>query len=178
MFFGFNYFGFQFCRFDVQRTGGEEHCPIFTAVCQLSSIKCSGSSSTKKIAKQIAARAVLDVVQNDMKNGNRSQLTVIESDPPKKLFRIFRELRKTTAIESTPLNLLDRHNFFLQLPEEDCNHARKVLLDETGIYGKTSKVKVDFACAALKIRYEIKDVGRSRSNYKNFSLQGDYDSYR
>lgn len=40
---------------------GEPHRPIFTGLCQLSSIKFTGAASKKNIAKQMAFRAVLDI---------------------------------------------------------------------------------------------------------------------
>lgn len=159
------------CRFDVKRTGGAEHCPIFTAVCRVSSIERTGSGSTIKNAKQIAARAVLDVVQNDFKNESQPQPVPVP-DSPKKLFRLYREHRKPD-IKKIPKTLRNRHHFFLRLPEEDRICAQKILLDESGIY--TNATKVDELCAALKLQYEIRNAQKNRSKYKIFVLVGDFD---
>lgn len=72
------------CRFDVRRTGGEEHRPIFTARCEASFIKRKATASSKKDAKQLAARAVLDVIQSE--GDNQPQLAVAVLDPSEGLF--------------------------------------------------------------------------------------------
>lgn len=94
--------------------------------------------------------------------------------PPDNPFTLYRRLQLPVP-ESTPLTLRNRHNFFIRLPEEDRNHARKILLDKSKIYGETCKHKVDLTCDALKLQYKIKNVGKNRSNYKIFSLEGDND---
>lgn len=154
-------------RFDVERTDGEDHCPIFTAVCQLASIKRTSESVTRKNAKQIAARAVLEIVQNE----NQLQLAPAVSDPPKKLFRSYHELRKTPQVKSMAKTLHNRHNFFLQLPEEDRVRAQEILIDD----GITNKDKVALACNALKLQYEIQSANRKQPNFKIFSLKEGYD---
>lgn len=153
-------------RFSEERKGGADHCPIFTAVCELSSIKRTGSASTKQNAKQIAARAVLEVI----KNQNQLPLAPVESDSPKKLFRIYRENRKTPQVKSTK-TLLNRHNFFMQLPEGDRIRARGILLDDS----ITNENKIDFACTALKLQGEFQNANRKQSDFKIFSLKDGYD---
>ena len=94
------------------------------------------------------------------------------SEPPKKLFRSYRNLRQDTKIQSSPVKLRNRHNFFLRLPEEDRIRAQEIVLDQSGIYGTTNKDKVDFICAALKFQYKICNA---HGNYKMFVLNNDCD---
>lgn len=154
-------------RINVNRTGGEQHSPIFTAVCQVSSIKRSASSSTKKNAKQIAARAVLDIIQKN----SQLQLKPVVSDSPNKIFRLYHELRKTPQIKSKPKTLSNRHNFFMLLPENDRIRAQEILLDENG----TNKDKVHLKCNALKLEYEIRNANKKHPNFKIFTLKKGYD---
>lgn len=161
-------------RFNIQQAYGEPHRPMFTVSCQLSSIKRTGTFSTKKIAKQIAARAVIDVIQSFPQNEEQQQLApVVQSEPPEKLFMTYRELKKS-GIKPRTVRLRDRHQFFLRLPEEDRIEAGKILLDESGIYG-TVMDKVDLACDALKLKYEIKDVPKDLRGNKIFVLLSNHD---
>lgn len=158
-------------RFDVSRTGGEQHCPIFTATCQVSSIKLFASSSTVKNAKQSAARAVLDIIENQ----NQLQLEPAVSDSPKKIFRLYHEIKKAPRVESAPKTLSNRHNFFLQLPENCRMRAHEILLDESNVYG-TNENRVHRTCSALQLEYEIINANRKkRTNYKIFALKKGYD---
>lgn len=149
----------------MQRTGGKDHLPIFSAVCEVSSIKCTAVASNKKDAKQFAARAVLDAIQNENDSANQ----------PKTLFRLHRKHRANTQSKSADDTLRNRHNYFMCLPEEDRNRAREILLDASEKYGITNKKKIDIVCAALKLQYNIQNMNQSRSNYKVFSLEVDFD---
>lgn len=148
---------------------GDPHRPVFTVKCQLSSISRTGTFSTKKGAKQIAARAVLDIVQNFKQNEEQQKIaTVPTTEPPEKLFITYREL-KNSGIKPRTVRLRDRHQFFLRLPGNDRLEANKYLLDESGIYG-TSKDIVDLACDALKLKYDIYDVPNDTRGRKIFAL--------
>lgn len=148
---------------------GDPHRPVFTVKCQLSSISRTGTYSTKKGAKQIAARAVLDIVQKFSQNEEQQQIaTVPHSEPPEKLFITYREL-KNSGIKPKTVRLRDRHQFFLRLPEKDRVEANKYLLDQSGIYG-TSKDVVDLVCDALKLKYNIYNVPNDVRGRKIFAL--------
>lgn len=148
---------------------GDPHRPVFTVKCQLSSISRTGTYSTKKGAKQIAARAVLDIVQKFSQNEEQQQIaTVPHSEPPEKLFITYREL-KNSGIKPKTIRLRDRHQFFLRLPGKDRIEANKYLLDQSGIYG-TSKDVVDLVCDALKLKYNIYNVPNDVRGRKIFAL--------
>lgn len=153
----------------MQQAYGDPHRPMFTYKCQLSSISRTGTFSTKKGAKQIAARAVLDIVQNFPQNVEQQQIaTVPISEPPEKLFITYREM-KNSGIKPKVNRLRDRHLFFLRLPVDDRIEANKYLLDQSGIYG-TSKDVVDLVCDALKLKYNIYPVPNDVKGRKIFAL--------
>lgn len=130
----------------------------------------SDTSTKIKDIKQIVSHAAPSIVQNE----SQPPAAPLVSDPPENLFNTYHKLR-TPTIQSTPLTLHNRHNFFLRLPEENQIRAREILLDQSGIFGTTNKDKVNLTCKALELRYKFQNSGKRQSNYKIFSLQGDYD---
>ncbi|XP_055320515.1 uncharacterized protein LOC129577461 [Sitodiplosis mosellana] len=160
---------------------GQPHAPIFTYVCQIASIKRTGTFSTKKGAKQIATRAVIDVVQNFGLNEEQMQVaTVVDAEQKERgavdaePLPTYNELKESQAKLWTP-RIRDRHNYFLQLPKDDRNEAEKILMDDSStIYG-TSKNKVDLICAALKLKYNVIDIPNHQQEFKVFYLHGNHD---
>lgn len=161
------------CRFEVMQACGEPHRPEFTVVCQLAHIKRTGTFSTKKGAKQIAAQAMLAFVQNISLNENQQQIATVDSEPSEKVFRTYRELKKSD-IKPISVRIRERHNHFLRLPEEDRLAAYDILRSGGAAIG-TNKDIVDLICKTLKIRYEIKDAPDQAKNQKIFLLLDDYD---
>lgn len=152
---------------------GEPHRPQFTSICKLASIKRTGTFSTKKGAKQLAAKAMLEVVQNISQNEHQQQVATLDTDSTEKVLRTYRELKKSDQ-KYTAIQLRKRHKYFEKLPVEDRNAAYDILMKEDEIYG-SSKDKVDLTCKALKLKYEIKDVPDHPDRFKVFILHGDYD---
>lgn len=145
-------------------------------MCQLAGIKRTGTASTKKGAKQIAAQSMLSCVQNISQNENDQQvatLATVEAEPTEKIFRTYRELKKSD-IKPISVRLRDRHNHFMRLLDEDRKAAYQILKNNEAYIG-TSRDKVDLICKALKIRYEIKEIPDHPQKYKVFLLTGDYD---
>lgn len=144
-----------FCRYKEYPSYGEPHRPTFTGICQLSSIKRTGSASKKSTAKQLAFRAILDLVQNFSQNEEQQQLIPIatatakfETESPP--FPTYRELVKL-GIKPVSLRLRNRHKFFQRLPQEDRTAARQILFDHSG----ADKEKVELTCDALNLKYNI-----------------------
>lgn len=164
------------CRFKLKQAYGEPHRPIFTGECQLSSIKRTGTASKKTIAKQLAFHAVLDIVQNFPQNEEQQQLTTIDQseldsdlEPPKLL--TYHEMINL-GITPTVQRICDRHEFFLRLPEQDRIEACKILSEEND----TNKQKIDLACNALKLKYNVhNDPSETHSDRKVFVLGGQHD---
>lgn len=152
---------------------GEPHRPEFTVMCQLAHIKCTGTASTKKGAKQIAAQSMLSFVQNISQNEDQQQVATVDAEPTEKTFRTYRELKKSD-IKPISIRIRDRHNHFMRLPGEDRQAAYEILKSDGASIG-SNKDKIDLICKALKIRYDIKDIPDHPENHKIFLLLDDYD---
>ncbi|XP_031617131.1 interferon-inducible double-stranded RNA-dependent protein kinase activator A homolog A-like [Contarinia nasturtii] len=159
--------------FDVKKTG-ESHSPIFTCVCRVSKIQRIGIYSTKSGARQIAAREMLEVIQNLDLNKEQNQIETVVSEPPEKIFRDYHEAKKV-PVQSRAIRISDRHNFFLRLPEEDRNEAKEILMDDSTVIHGTTKDRVDLACAALKLKYAISSIPNHQQQFKSFHLLNDHD---
>lgn len=163
-----------FIRFEVMQACGEPHRPEFTVVCQLAHIKRTGTSSTKKGAKQIAAQTMLSFVQNISLNEDQQQIATVDAEPTEKTFRTYRDLKKSD-IKPISVRMRDRHNYFMRFPEEDRRAACSVLRSDGANVG-TNKDIVDLVCKTLKVRYEIKEAPNHKTDkLKIFVLLGDYD---
>lgn len=160
-------------RFTEIQAFGEPHRPMFTYTCQLSSIKRNGTFSTKKGAKQIAARTVLELVRSFPQNEEQMQIATINAESPEKIFKTYREYREA-GIRPPVRSLRNRHNYFLELPEEDRNVATNILTDDSDVTYGSSKDKVDLVCAALKLKYNVKDLPEE-PRIKIFHLHGVHD---
>lgn len=161
-------------RFEELQASGEPHRPLFTFVCKLSSVKRIGTFTTKRGAKQIAARRVLEIIQNFSQNDEKKLIATVDAEPPEKTLRRYREIRKLPT-KPTTLRLRDRHNFFLRLPEADRNEAIKILMDDSMVIYGTNKDKVDLICKALKLKYAITDVPNHQQQFKAFNLIENFD---
>lgn len=152
---------------------GEPHRPEFTVVCQLAKIKKTGTSSTKKGAKQIAAQKMLEFVQSIRQNEDQQQIATVDAEPSERTLKTYRELKKSD-IKPISVRIRDRHDFFMRLPVEDREAACEILRRNDVHYG-TSKDKVDLICKALKLRYDIKEVTDHSEKFKIFVIIDDYD---
>lgn len=154
----------------MKQAYGESHRPVFTVECQLSSIKRTGTASQKSVAKQLAFRAVIDIVQSSTQNEEQQQLAATaqqsDSESETSKFLSYREMIKL-GITPTVRHLCDRHKFFLRLPEQDRLEAGKILSDANG----TNKQKIELACDALKLKYNISNAPNdTHGDHKVFVL--------
>nr|AFX89026.1 R2D2 isoform a [Mayetiola destructor] len=162
--------------FEEMQAYGEPHRPRFTIVCSLSSIQRTGTSTTKKSAKQLAAKAMLDVVQNISQNEELQQVATLDAEPTEKILKTYRELKKSDN-KYTAIRLRDRHQYFRQLPAEDRNKAYDILMKD-GAMTDSSQEIVDLTCRALNLKYQIKAIPDHPERVKAFILLGDYDCKR
>lgn len=146
-------------------------------MCCLSSIKRSGSFSTKKGAKQLAAEAMLNVVQELSSIHDADKLIApVDYEPPDKVYRTYRELKKSD-IKPKIFNLSNRHKYFMKLPEEDRAAAEKILEGKSGAFsGHSDRDILDLALKALKIEYEVDDIPDHLFKHKVLIMKGDMDS--
>lgn len=155
-------------------TTDDTFSPLFICTCQVSNIKRTGTFTTKKGAKQIAAREMLEVVQNLVENEKSKPIATIEADPPEKIFRAYRECKEWPKKVRAPL-IRNRHTFFLRLPEADRNEAKRILMDDSSVIYGTSKDRVDLTCAALKLKYGVSSIPNHAKQFQAFHLIGDHD---
>lgn len=164
------------------QSGGQPHAPVFTYVCQVASIKRTGTFSTKKGAKQIATRAVIDVLQKFKQNEEQMQIATVDADQNEGQRQVendddeplptYNKLKESQSKLWAP-RLRDRHNYFLQLPKEHRIEAEKILMDDSPDI--KSSDKVDQACTALKLKYNVIDAPNHEEGLKIFHLRGNYD---
>lgn len=150
---------------------GEPHRPEFKVICRLSSIKRTGKYSTKKGAKQIAAQAVLDVVQNFSDIDRNQQLARVDAEPAEKIFRTYYELKKAD-IKPVVIRLRHRHRYFQDMSEVDFHQAVDILSKDTI---STARDKIDLVCKALKFEYDIKNIPDQPTNKMFVIMSGNYD---
>lgn len=161
--------------FEVQQASGQPHAPEFTVVCHLATIQRNGTFSTKKGAKQIAAQMMLNVVQGLPNENLDKQIAKIESEPPEKTFRTYREL-KNSDIKLKPVRLSKRHEYFLKFPDEQKQKVKDILNERSTMFsGHSKKDMVDLICKELDVAYDFKDVNGHPKNFKVFIMKGDYD---
>lgn len=163
--------------FEVLQASGQPHAPSFTVVCRLASIQRSGEFSTKKGAKQLAAQAMLNIIQQlPVENDEKKQIAPLDFEPPEKVLRTYRELKKND-IKPQVIDLSNRHDFFLRLPDAERLAAIKILQDDDPTIVSSSEMeKLDFVCKAMKVPYEVADIPNHPKNHKSFIFKGDFDS--
>lgn len=155
----------------VTQASGEPHRPEFTVICSLASVKRVGRYSTKKSAKQLAAQAMLDVVQRFPETEDRQQLARIDVEPAEKTFRTYCDLKKND-IKHIPIRLRDRHKYLLNFPPEERQEVFQILMRDPI---NTARNKIDLVCKALKLKYNFKDVPNHPTHQMFVLEECDYD---
>lgn len=163
--------------FEVLQASGQPHAPSFTVVCRLASIQRSGQFSTKKGAKQLAAQAMLNIVQQlPVENDDQKQIAPLDFEPPEKVMRTYRELKKND-IKPEAINLSKRHDYFCRLPDAEREAAIKILRGEdSAVNGSSQLDMLDLTCKAMKVTYEVSNIPNHPKNHKMFVFKGDFDS--
>lgn len=161
-------------RFEVLQAYGEPHKPIFTVICQVASIKRTGTASTKKTAKQIAAREMLAILQHVQQPESQQQVATLDLEPPKKIMRTYREW-KNSDVKHTTVRLGERHNHWMRFPKED-RDAVYDILHSNDVANYTDLELVDFVCKKLDLTYDVKTVAKHPLQHSVFTLHGDYDT--
>lgn len=159
-------------QFNVQQACGQPHAPEFTVECRVASIARVGTYSTKKGAKQIAAQAMLDVLQKMPTTEPSNQIVSINSETPEKLLKTYRDLKKSDIKVHPGILLCDRHMYFKKLDNAQKEIFRHIYYD----IPETHMEKVYMLCKALKWKFDISDVvDHPMGNIKIFELHENYD---
>lgn len=154
---------------------GESHQREFTYGCKLGSNEKLGIASTKKEAKQIAAREMLqcigddcnaDEIDNGADSSGRGWVLPLQEIPSvEEVLEEYRRLRKP-HIQPVEDGLRNRQNFFLKLPEADRSMAQHLLM----FYRPelfSAKDIVDEVCKVLQLQYRLESLS---SGFKVFVL--------
>lgn len=156
-------------QFNVQQAFGSAHAPEFRVECRVASMVRVGTFSTKKGAKQIAAQAMLHVVQSLPQDESDQQVMRVSDDLPEKHIQTYRELRKSDFKTIPGTKLCDRHKFFEKFDPEDKAKWRTILYQ----LNETPREKVFLMCQALGWKNRVSRVeDHPDGNVKLFELQG------
>lgn len=156
-------------QFNVQQAFGSAHAPEFRVECRVASMVRVGTFSTKKGAKQIAAQAMLQVVQSLPQDESDQQVMKMSDDLPEKHVKTYRELRKSDVKTIPGTKLCDRHKFFEKLDPADKAKWHTILFE----LSETPREKVFLMCQALGWKSKVTRVDdHPAGNVKLFELQG------
>ena len=149
-------------------------------VCRLASIQRSGTFSTKKGAKQLAASAMLSVVQNQLGDVSEAnlQIATVDSEPADQVIKRYRDLKMSDK-KHVVIRLSDRHKYFMRFSPEKRAQCSEILYSQNMFQEMSNRDLVHSVCNALKIKYEFCPVRDHPSgNFWMFVLQGEYDCVR
>lgn len=120
---------------------------------------------------------MLNVVQQlPSHNDEQKQIATLDFEPPEKVMRTYRELKKND-IKPEAIDLSQRHDFFKRLPEAERTAAIKILRGEDDVnVGNSQLDLLDLICKAMKVPYELTDVPNHPCHHKMFIFKGDFDS--
>lgn len=137
-------------QFRIQQASGAAHSPEFVVECQVASIVRVGVFSSKKGAKQLAAKKVLAVLQDVTMNEELLQIAKNRTDEPaEKMYKRYYELKKEENKVKSGIKLGDRYLFFVNL-SDDIKDKMKAVLDNVI---ETDEEKVHLLCNAMNCKY-------------------------
>lgn len=140
---------------------GQDHQKEFTFVCKVEKYESRGTSTKKKLAKQIAAMEMISLIEKDGSFGSLVRLDIEDLPSVEEVLADYRRM-KNKCVPVATSNLRYRNDFFLKLPREDRSKAEQVLSQDYSDQIQAKKI-VYAALAALNLKHEIKRVGRNRA---------------
>lgn len=147
-------------QFRIQQASGAAHAPEFVVECQVGSIVRVGVFSSKKGAKQLAAKKVLAVLQDLGADDHLMQIAKTRNEePPMKVFKRYFEKKKEDIKVKSGTRLADRYLFFVNLNDEIKSKIKKILEDEN----ESDQEKLYLMCQALNCTYEVNLVKNHRN---------------
>lgn len=141
--------------FELIDSHGPSHAPSFTYECTVSHLKKKGTHSSKKGAKQVAAKAMFDLIQEMYPDDQKILVPVnvameAEETRTSSLFKSYREWKNSDSKFIPGVKLADRHNFFVNLQPEKYQKALAVL-----DVAETDKEKAHLLADALGFPLEV-----------------------
>lgn len=152
---------------------GEAHQKTFTVNCNVMEHHEFGNGSTKKEAKQNAAKNMLDHFKDPNSNFLENYVTpspieIEELPSVEDVLKEYRRLKKQTHT-SVNSSIRYRKNFFLKLPEKNQANAKRFLSDNY-LYLAGPKEVVKQVFNALNLEFKIQNMPNNR-NFKIFTLE-------
>ncbi|KAG5670870.1 hypothetical protein PVAND_001103 [Polypedilum vanderplanki] len=162
-------------QFNETERFGESHCPIFSFECILDSIRVIASANSKKLAKQKAAKACLEIFQQIYpikKNVSVKSKTEQEiNDEINKKITTYMELKKQNKTELMGTSIAKRHDFFINYKHEAIAIELRKILNEN----LEDKTKVTKLMEILGKHFGSTTIKTDESNYKKFEMFNDDD---
>uniref|UniRef100_A0A6B2EGQ0 Putative staufen n=1 Tax=Phlebotomus kandelakii TaxID=1109342 RepID=A0A6B2EGQ0_9DIPT len=142
-------------KFECISSCGPSHAPSFTFKCEMSQISKTATHSTKKGAKQLVAKAMLDLVQEMFPDDQKILVPLdeaMQSDQERtdQIFKSYREWKNSDSKILPGVKLADRHNFFVNLPPETYARAMNVMAMQ-----ETDQEKVHLLADALGYKLNV-----------------------
>lgn len=122
-------------EFELVRSYGPSHAPVFEYECRIRDIVRRGTHATKKGAKQIACQEMIKTLQSMPVEEENLQVLTLEQaieeadDTNENIIRTYREYTQSDNKKKLGVSIADRHNFFLDLPSERIDQARQLLVN-------------------------------------------------
>uniref|UniRef100_A0A1B0C9S1 DRBM domain-containing protein n=1 Tax=Lutzomyia longipalpis TaxID=7200 RepID=A0A1B0C9S1_LUTLO len=111
---------------------GPSHAPSFTFKCEVAKMQKTATHSTKKGAKQLVAKEMIDLIQQMYPDDKKVLVRVAdamdhEQERTDGLFKSYREWKNSDAKVLPGVKLADRHNFFVNVEPQKYANAIAVL---------------------------------------------------
>lgn len=154
-------------RFQLQEQFGPQHAPNFTYVCAIASIKRAGSCTSRKMAKQIAAEKILNIVRL---NENIVKNELVRKIDSKEVIRKFKDY-KMEIKEHFPIAMKNRHNYLIKLTKEKKADIIKILgLCDNSVGMLPAEDVVGLICSMLDITTSVRNLGFSDYKMIQFDI--------
>ncbi|XP_053667230.1 uncharacterized protein LOC128716335 [Anopheles marshallii] len=120
---------------ELVRNYGPSHAPVFEYECRIQEIVRRGVHATKKGAKQIACQEMIKTLQSMPVEEESLQLLPLDmaieeaDDTNENIIKTYREYTTSDIKKKLGVSIADRHTFFLELPQERIDEARRLLMD-------------------------------------------------
>ncbi|ETN67610.1 R2D2 [Anopheles darlingi] len=146
-------------EFELVRSYGPSHAPVFEFECRIRDIVRRGSHSTKKGAKQIACQEMIKTLQAMPVEETSLQLVTIDTaiaqdeNDMEKVVQTYREYSQSDNKKRLGVSIAERYKFFQELPESRIAEALTVMANEN----ETVREKCYRIPQALGLKYTMKE---------------------
>lgn len=161
-------------RFNLLTMTGLSHDRLFTFSCHVGDKKANGTASTKKGAKEIAARNLIKII--DSYQNEEYSLQILELPNIEEILAEYRRLTKNKDYTKPKNAGVRRRNLFAYKTKEQRNSAIEILKGNDPFLGSSGDI-VARTCKSLNVEYDISDIPRHRKNYKIFTVTNTDSNY-